>query len=123
MNVVLDRTNVKISGRTTKVGDTLYLGYSGAYVEFEATTARVQVTFCTDREVMEEIYRGWVAVHIDGAKEPSMRFELTQPEQTVTIFEEAAARKVKIRIVKMSEAAFGIVGIKGLFVELSLIHI
>ena len=117
MNVALDRTNVKISGRTTKVGDTLYLGYSGAYVEFEATTARVQVTFCTDREVMEEIYRGWVAVHIDGAKEPSMRFELTQPEQTVTIFEEAAARKVKIRIVKMSEAAFGIVGIKDLFVE------
>ena len=117
MKVALDRKNVKILGRTTKVDDTLYLGYSGAYIEFEAETSKVEVTFCTDKEVMEEIYRGWVAVHIDGAKEPAMRFELAQPEQTVTIFEEAQARKVTVRITKLSEAAFGIVGLKDLTVE------
>lgn len=117
MNVALNRTYLKISGRTTLVGDTLYLGFSGAYIEFEAETAKIQVTFCTDREVMEEIYRGWVAIYIDGSKEPSMRFDLTQPEQTVTIFEEPSARKVRIRITKMSEAAFGLVGIRNLVTE------
>ena len=113
----LDREHMKICGRTTKLGEILYLGYSGSYVEFETVTSRVEATFCTDREVMEEIYHGWAAVYVDDEREPSMRFALTQPQQTLTIFEEQTARKVKLRIVKMSEAAFGLVGIKDLLVE------
>lgn len=113
----LDRENVKISGRTTKLGEILYLGYSGSYLEFEAVTSQILATFCTDKEVMEKIYRGWVAVYVDDEREPSLRFELESPEQTVTVFEEQAERKVKIRIEKLSEAAFGLVGIKDLIVE------
>lgn len=117
MNIALNRSHLKISGRTTAVGDTLYLGFSGAYIEFETTTAKIQATFCTDWEVMEEIFRGWVAIYIDGSKEPAMRFALTQTEQRVTIFDEPSERKVRIRITKMSEAAFGLVGIKNLETE------
>ena len=117
MELKPNKSNVKVLGRTTQIGDVLYLGFSGAYIEFETVASKVQVMFCTDKEVMEEIYRGQVAVHINDEAEPSMRFALTKPEEEITIFEAKAAQKIKLRIVKMSEAAFGIVGIKNIRIE------
>ncbi len=117
MQTAPTRKNVRIAGRTTWNQDILYLGFSGAFIEFEAETSEIQITLCTDREIPEEIYRAWIAVYLDDQKEPFMRVSLTKPEQTFTVFHEPQARKVKLRLVKMSEAAFGIVGIRSIQVK------
>ena len=117
MKCLADREHVRIAGRTTTVGDILYLGFSGSFIEFETKAAQVRVTFCTDEEVPEATYRGWAAVLVDDGKEPVRRLALAGPKQTMTVFSEKTARKVKLRIVKMSEAAFGLVGIQEIETE------
>lgn len=103
---------MKIMGRTTQVGDVLYLGFSASYLEFETVADRISVTMCTDAEPQEESLLGWFAVYLDDEKQPAVRKALTRPEETFVIFEEEQARRVKLRLVKMSEAAFGLVGVK-----------
>lgn len=112
MKVKPNSETMKIMGRTTQVGDVLYLGFSASYLEFETAASRICVTMCTDAEPQEESLLGWFAVYLDDGEQPAMRRALTRPEEEFVIFEEARARKVKIRLVKMSEAAFGLVGVK-----------
>lgn len=103
---------MKIVGRTTQVGDVLYLGFSASYIEFETVASRIAVTLCTDGTPMEESLLGWFAVYLDDGKEPAVRRALTVPEETFPVFEEDKPRRVRLRLVKMSEAAFGLVGVK-----------
>ena len=112
MKVKPDSGIMKIMGRTTQVGEVLYLGFSASYLEFETVASRICVTMCTDSVIPEERLLGWFAVYLDDATQPAVREALTRPEEDFMIFEEEQARKVKLRLVKMSEAAFGLVGIK-----------
>lgn len=106
------RECMKIMGRTTQTGDVLYLGFSSSYIEFETVASRIAATLCTDEKPMEESFLGCFAVYLDDAKEPALREALREPEQTFVLFEEEQPRRVKLRLVKMSEAAFGLVGVK-----------
>lgn len=112
MKVKPDSKTMKIMGRTTQVQDVLYLGFSASYLEFETTADFISVTMCTDEEPLEECHLGWFAVYLDDEKQPVLRQALTKPEETFVIFQEERERRVKVRLVKMSEAAFGLVGIK-----------
>lgn len=112
MKVKPDSKTMKIMGRTTQVQDVLYLGFSASYLEFETTADSISVTMCTDEEPLEECHLGWFAVYLDDGKQPVLRKALTKPEETFVIFREERERKVKLRLVKMSEAAFGLVGVK-----------
>ena len=112
MKVKPDSETMKIMGRTTQVGDILYLGFSASYLEFETVADTIRVTMCTDEVMPEESLLGWFAVYLDDAALPAVRRALTKPEETFVIFQEERARRVKVRLVKMSEAAFGLVGVK-----------
>lgn len=112
MKVKPDSERMKIMGRTTQVGEILYLGFSASYLEFETVASRICVTMCTDVTPQEESLLGWFAVYLDDGTQPAVRKALTKPEENFVIFEEEQARKVKLRLVKMSEAAFGLVGVK-----------
>lgn len=112
MKIKPNYKNMKIMGRTTQTDGVLYLGFSASYLEFEAVADKISVTMCTDALPQEETLLGWFAVYLDDGKQPAVRKALTQPEETFVIFEEECARKVKLRLVKMSEAAFGLVGVK-----------
>lgn len=112
MKVKPDSKTMKIMGRTTQVQDVLYLGFSASYLEFETTADSISVTMCTDEEPLEECHLGWFAVYLDDGKQPVLRKALTKPEETFVIFREERERRVKLRLVKMSEAAFGLVGVK-----------
>lgn len=104
--------NVRISGRTTWLQDTLYLGFSGSFIEFTSESGDMQICLCSDQSIPEEIYLGWAAVYLDDEKKPALRIPLTQPEQIITLFQNRKPEKRKIRLVKMSEAAFGSVGVR-----------
>lgn len=112
MKVKPDSRTMKIMGRTTQMRDVLYLGFSASYLEFETIADHISVTMCTDETVMEECHLGWFAVYLDDQKQPVLRQALTKPEETFVIFHEERERRVKLRLVKMSEAAFGLVGVK-----------
>jgi lysophospholipase L1-like esterase len=75
------------------------------------------MVLCTDNSKWEEILKAWVAVFVDDEIVPSKRISLESDEAIYNIYKGTASRKVKIRLVKMSEAAFTKVGIKEIIVE------
>ncbi|MDE6421409.1 MAG: hypothetical protein K2K87_12935, partial [Lachnospiraceae bacterium] len=106
-----DSEHMKIMGRTTQVGEILYLGFSASYIEFETMASRICVTMCTDVTPQEESLLGWFAVYLDDGAQPAVRRALTKPEENFVIFEEEQARKVTLRRVKRSEASVGLGGV------------
>lgn len=118
MNHVLkNKANYRLSGRTTWQEDILYLGYSASFLEVRFRGTKAVAEFVTDRLDWEEIHRAWVAVFVDGAEEPALRFPLLKEQEQFVLFESEEAREVTLRIMKYSEAAFGAVGMVSLDVE------
>ena len=117
MNILAHKEMYRLSGRTTRQEGALYLGYSASFLEFTFYGTKAEAEFLTDRLDWEEIHRARVAVFIDEAEKPALRFPLTKEKERFVLFESESARKVTLRIMKYSEAAFGAVGIASLTVE------
>jgi len=113
MTILMDKDKEKhyrVSGRTTYVDDVLYLGFSGSFIEFETDSSKVTIQVLTDKQLQEEILLGRVAVYIDNSGEPIVDEMLTQYETSLQV--SLGECKHIVRIEKLSEAAFGLVGIK-----------
>ena len=108
---------VRILGRTKEINDIRYISYSCSGIEFEFVGTSVSVVLCTDNSAWEDIYKAWVAVFIDDECMPSKRILLDSDEDTYKIYESDTSRKVKLRLMKMSEAAFAKVGVKEIIIE------
>lgn len=117
MSFKANEDKVRILGRTKVVGDIRYINYSCSGIEFEFTGTSVSAVLCSDRSRWDEIYKAWVAVFIDDESVPSKRFPLESDERIYKLYESSTSRKVKIRLMKVSEAAFAKVGIKEIIAE------
>lgn len=107
----------RIIGRTKVIDDIRYINYSCSGIEFEFTGTSASVVLITDRSKWDEINKAWVAVFIDDEAVPSKRFSLERDEDIYKLYESSIPRKVKIRLMKMSEAAYAKVGIKEIITE------
>jgi len=112
-----NEANVKILGRTKFIQDIRYINYSCAGIEFEFIGTSAEVVLCTDNSRWNEIYKAWVAVFIDDEDVPSKRISLDSEENIYKLYESNISRRVKIRLIKISEAAFAKVGIKEIIIE------
>ncbi len=117
MNILENKEYYRLSGRSTWQEGALYFGYSASFIEFSFKGTKAEAEFLTDRLDWEEIHRAWVAVFVDGAETPALRFPLTKEKERFTLYESTEAKEVTLRIMKYSEAAFGAVGIASLDVE------
>lgn len=117
MEILLNNKNSKISGRCLTIDEVLYLGYSGAFVEFQFTGKKVHATMCSNSPDLESIFKAWIAVFIDDSNEPYKKIPLTDFEKNYLIYENEENISVKIKIMKISEAAFGKVGIKRIITD------
>lgn len=109
--------NVRALGRTTLKDDIRYLGYSYSGIEFETTAKTVAVTLWTDGAYGPETLKAWVAVFINDESVPSKRFSLDEEESSYVLYENEEVQCIKVRLVKLSEAAFAKVGIKTIEIE------
>ena len=117
MNILENKAVYRLSGRTTRQDGVLYLGYSASFLEFSFKGTKAEAELVTDRLDWEESTRAWVAVFVNSAEIPALRFPLTKEKERFVIYESAEAKEVTLRIMKYSEAAFGAVGISCLDVE------
>ena len=117
MSFKANEDKVRVLGRTRVVEDIRYMDYSCSGIEFQFVGTSIDVVLCTDNSKWEEILKAWVAVFVDDEIVPSKRFCLDSDEAIYNIYEGNTSRKVKVRLVKMSEAAFTKVGIKEIIVE------
>lgn len=116
-NFRINQDNVRILGRTKEVNNIRYINYSCSGIEFEFVGTSISVVLCTDNSKWEDLLKAWVAIFIDDEETPSKRILLDSDENIYKIYESETLRKVKIRLMKMSEAAFSKVGIKEIIIE------
>lgn len=117
MNVLENKGLYRLSGRVTWQDGVLYLGYSASFLEVKFHGTKAVAEFVTDCMNWEENQKAWVAVFVDGAKEPALRFPLLKEREQIVLFESGEAKDVTLRVMKYSEAVFGAVGIASLKVE------
>ena len=108
--------NFKILGRTETIDNILYINYSCSGIEFEFTGSRLDMTLCSNCNSYEDIHKACVAVLINDLEVPHKRFVLNSKEDRYTLFESEKIQKVKVKFIKMSEAAFAKVGIKNIHI-------
>lgn len=116
-NIKVNNKNVRILGRTKVVDGIRYINYSCSGIEFEFTGTEVSVVLCSDYSKWDEMLKGWVAVFINDESIPSKRFLVEGDENIYKIFESKKQQTVKIKLIKMSEAAFAKIGIKGIIID------
>ena len=117
MDYLVNKNVVKLLGRTSFQDGVCYLSYSCSGIEFEMTGTKAEVVLWSDGDKWGEAFKAWMAVFINDEKVPSKRFELNQKEECVTLFESEQPEKVKITLLKYSEAAFAKVGIKAFKIQ------
>lgn len=107
--------NVKLVGRTMYSDDTTWLIQSGSAVEFNVTGKSAEITLAGDSSINnDENHRSRYAVIVDG--EIIEDDVISTPEKTLTLFDGETSRTSKIKIIHLSEAMNGAIGVKNISV-------
>ncbi len=109
-----DDKNVRTVGRSVFHNNIRYLSWSCSAVEFIFTGTEVTAEIWTDwvmDEPWKEVFQPYFAVFVNDEAVPCRRFPLNEGTGTYTIYKCDNSETVKIRIMKLSEAAFSKSGI------------
>ena len=112
-----DSKHVRTIGRSLFRDGIRYLSWSCSAVEFMFTgtegTAEIWTDWVLD-EPWKGIFQAYLAVFVNDESEPRLRFPIDEGTKQYPIYKSDKAEAVKIRIVKLSEAAFDKIGIVGI---------
>lgn len=108
-----DADHVKLIGRTMEKDGVRWLVQSGSAAEFTVTGTEASVTIAGDGCVKsEEKYRPRYAVYLDG--ELLADVVMGEAEQTVELFAGKTNRTATVKVIHLSEANNGAVGVKAI---------
>ena len=110
--------NVKFLGRTHTENDVLWAFFSSSGVAFNVDARRLDVTIAGDSGTPQRKDNGSLArlaVFVNGERKLDQL--IMKQEETFTIFDEANPVKGEVRIIKISESANSILGIKSISVD------
>ncbi len=112
MKFAATSSKVRIAGRVLREMKSAYLGYSGSFIEFTytGTFAKAQIDNMT-YVAGDSNFDTWEAVFVNGEEEPYARFRLEEGIQEYVLYHSEKVEQTTIRLMKMSEAAFGSFGI------------
>lgn len=107
--------NVKLTGRTLHKDGITWLVQSGSAVEFTVTGKSAEFTLTGDDSIHnDENYRPRYAVIVDGEIIEDALMETS--EKTISLFSGEVSRTAKVKIIHLSEAMNGAVGVKDISV-------
>lgn len=110
-------SNLRISGRNIVKDNVCYLGWSSSFLELALTGTRVTAKIRTDFWDCNMFY-GRMAVFINDSVQPEKCFMLENGiEKEYELFSADSPKSVKLRLMKLSEAAFAKVGIISISVD------
>ena len=116
--IPVSEDNAKLIGRTMKKDGVTWLVHSGSAAEFIVTGTEASVTICGDSGInSDEKYRPRYGVYVDG--ELIKDVVMGEKEQTVKLFSETKARTATVKVMHLSEANNGCIGVKDLTVTSS----
>ncbi len=107
-----EKQYVKMLGRTHTEEGILWLALSASGVEFTMNGTQASVTLVSDNMYEQELKRPRVAAYVDGERVADVM--LSQEETVIDIFAEASEGEHTVSIIKLSEAAESVCGIKSI---------
>lgn len=108
--------NVKIMGRSVSADEAVWLVQSGSAAEFTVTGKSAQITLAGDGGINNgEDYRPRYAVIVDG--EIISDTTMSTEELTVELFSGDTSRTAKVKVILLSEAMYGGIGVKSVTVN------
>lgn len=119
MNISFDKLNWY--GRNLDNNGIRYFDYSASGFSFAMTGTKAEAVILSNPQDWEEKNKGVIGVYVsEGTEctwntmpsEPAARIFLSEKENKITLFESAEPKTVVIRVVKLSECAFGYAGLK-----------
>lgn len=113
-----DNKLLRIGGRTLLADGVLYFNYTCSYIDFEFVGTKAHAVLKTDLCPSEEMFRAWVGVFIDDKF--SAKYPLNEKETIIPLYE-GEKKQVRIRIMKLSEAAFAKCGLVSLDIDGELV--
>ena len=118
LTVPVSENNAKLIGRTLKTDGITWLVQSGSAAEFTINGTEASVTICGDSGInSDEKYRPRYGVYVDGKLVKDV--VMGEKEQTVKLFSGTASRTATVKIIHLSEANNGCIGVKDLTVTSS----
>lgn len=115
MNFLADESKVRVLGRTIMKDGIRYLNYSASAIEFEFIGKRVEADIITFGDLGEDRFKAWLAVMVND--EFYKKFCLDKKEDRYLLYEGKNATKIKIKLIKLSEASFAKAGIKSIYID------
>ena len=116
--VSVSEENSKLIGRTMEKDGVTWLVHSGSAMECTVTGTEASVTICGDGGInSDEKYRPRYGVYVDG--ELIKDVVMSEKEQTVELFSGTSARTAAVKVMHLSEANNGCIGVKGITVTSS----
>ena len=109
---------VKLTGRTGMNNDIRWLIHSASKVEFKLTGTKASIVLRGDASINDHMStRARYAVYVDGQR--TMTGMVRKMEEELEVFSSEEEKEVEIAIVKLSEAANSIFGIREIHVTAS----
>ncbi len=110
---------VKLMGRNVRTDDITWLVQSGSAAEFTVTGTTAVLQLAGDSGYESDAnYRPRYAVYVDG--ELILDKTMDAAEETVTLFEGTASRTAEVKVMMLSEAMYGAIGVKSVDVTSSV---
>ena len=114
---MLSVSDYRQSGRNILVDDTLYLGWSGSFIEFRTESRTCSMDLLTDPSIPSEIELARIAIYVDNLTEPVRIVTLRTPYVHITVPVSDGFHEKTVRIMRLTEAAFGLSGIRNLQID------
>ena len=115
MQIELTKENVKLIGRTLKIEDVLWCALSGTGAAFTFTGKKLTVTILGGLQATLENNEGnyaRIAFYVNGRR--VLEDMVTTAEKTYTICDNKEEKRMDVQIIKLSESAMSVIGIRDL---------
>lgn len=116
-----DSSNVRIGGRSIYENGIRYLSYTNSFIEFEFIGSVACAEIISDLTPHEEIFRAWAGVCVNGETIPSKVFKLDEKKSVYELYRSDKCQNVKLRLMKLSEAAFAKMGVAEICIDGNLL--
>ncbi|MCM1523461.1 MAG: GDSL-type esterase/lipase family protein [Ruminococcus sp.] len=112
-----DDKHVRACGRNIFENGIRYLSYTNSFIEFEFTGTYAEAEIISDLTPSEEIFRAYAAIFAGDMKTPVKRIKIDEKKAVYELFSSDSPTRIKIRLMKVSEAAFAKMGVSEIRIE------
>lgn len=105
---------IRVSGRTERFENVLYLCQNGSFLGFSGCISFAELSLRSIATDPSGMFNAYLGIFLDGQERPSQVLEIQPGDSVIPLFQAESPREITIRVVKLTEAQYGQVGVREL---------